>query len=82
MIHVQRFCNVGMRLKCPHIQDQTQTAIQTKREQKNKRQLNQHCGITATINSDFNSFNSKEKGNDQEEIQSNTIPDPGHHMGK
>ena len=25
---------------------------------------------------------SKEEGNDQESIQSNTTPDPGHHMGK
>ena len=25
---------------------------------------------------------SKEEGNDQESIQSNTTPDPGHHMRK
>ena len=27
-------------------------------------------------------FKSKEEGKDQESIQSNSTPDPGHHMGK
>ena len=27
-------------------------------------------------------FKSEEEGNNQEEIQSNTTPDPGHHIGK
>ena len=28
------------------------------------------------------SQNSKDEGNDRESVQSNTIPDPGNHMGK
>ena len=30
----------------------------------------------------YNKQISKEEGNDQGSIQSNTIPDPGHHLGK
>ena len=30
----------------------------------------------------FQSSQSKEEGKDQESIQSNTTPDPGHHMGE
>ena len=49
-----------------------------------KIKLDIHVNCLLTDNSHALSFliKSKEKGNDQESIQSNNTPDPGHHIVK